>query len=324
MPTDQVITILIAAVVAALALGLLTAIALLARRRDGNRGGEARPPTVEATPSTARASWPSPAPAVEGTPERPVAPMPEAAASVPEAAAPGLEPAAPLAVAAAAERPSERSPAAPAATAGTAAYEADAGRRFAYDQRAHDPHAERAIESFLGMAPGRAPVEGPSPDPYLDQLTGLDTLLAWERDLAEEDARYARYRRPVTVVVVELDGLARLVERFGEEPARRILPAVGDTMRRYARRTDRVAHAGGGRFLVLMPETDEIQAINYVERIRAASERWLEAGAVALHLSIGWASPTAVGQLDTALRAAEERMTADRRRARRPEVDPAR
>jgi diguanylate cyclase (GGDEF)-like protein len=246
--------------------------------------------------------------------------MPEAAVSVPEAAAPGLSAAETLAAATPAE-PTER----PAAATAAAAFEADSGRRFAYDQeRAHDPRAERAIESFLGLAPGRAPTEGPSPDPYLDPLTGLDTLLAWERDLAEEDARYARYRRPVTVVVAELDGLARLVERFGEEPARRILPAVGDTMRRYARRTDRVAHAGGGRFLVLMPETDEIQAINYVERVRAASERWLEAGAVSLHLSIGWASPTAVGQLDTALRAAEERMLADRRRTRRPEADPAR
>ena len=310
MPTDQVITILIAAVIAALALGLLAAIALYARRRGPAQGGDARPPAGEVAPSPVRATWPPLPPAVEGVPERPAAPLPEAAAPVPEAAAPGPGPGAPP------ERAS--------APAATAAFEAETGRRFAFDERAHDPHAERAIESFLGLTPGRAPAEGPAPDPYLDPLTGLDTLLAWERDLAEEDARYARYRRPVCVVVAELDGLARLVERFGEDPARRILPALGDAMRRYARRTDRVAHAGGGRFLVLMPETDEIQAINYVERIRLASERWLAAGAVALHLSIGWASPTAVGQLDTALRAAEERMLADRRRARRVEADPAR
>jgi GGDEF domain-containing protein len=86
-------------------------------------------------------------------------------------------------------------------------------------------------------------------------------------------------------------------------------------MQRTARRTDRVAHVGSGRFLVLLPETDEIQAINYVERVRGECERWLEAGAVALHVSMGWASPSAVGELDTALRTAEERMYAERRRS---------
>jgi hypothetical protein len=66
-----------------------------------------------------------------------------------------------------------------------------------------------------------------------------------------------------------------------------------------------------------MPETDEIQAINYVERVRTECERWLEAGEVSLRLSLGWASPSAVGELDTALRTAEERMYAERRRAAR-------
>ncbi len=126
-----------------------------------------------------------------------------------------------------------------------------------------------------------------------------------------------RYRRPVGVVVAELDGLLRFEGRFGSDAGSRVLAAVGDAMRRNARRTDRVAHVGGGRFLVMLPETDEIQAINYVERVRGECERWLEAGAVALHVSIGWASPSAVGELDTALRTAEERMYVERRRAAR-------
>lgn len=193
-----------------------------------------------------------------------------------------------------------------------------AGRRFPVGDRLHEPGAEAAIAGFLALEPGRVPQEGPVPDPYIDPLTGLDTLFAWERTLAEENARYVRYRRPVTVVVAEIDGLSRLVDRFGAEPGRRVLPAVGDAMRRYARRTDRVAHVGGGRFLILLPETDEVDAINYVERVRAACERWLESGAVALHLSIGWASPIPVGEIDTALRAAEERMYAERRQTTRP------
>ena len=160
--------------------------------------------------------------------------------------------------------------------------------------------------------------EGAVPaDPYYDEATGLDSRAAWERALAEENARYVRYRRPVGVVVAELDGLTRFESQFGSDAASRVLAAVGDAMRRNARRTDRVAHVGAGRFLVMLPETDEIQAINYVERVRGECERWLEAGAVALHVSIGWASPSAVGELDTALRTAEERMYVERRRAAR-------
>lgn len=117
--------------------------------------------------------------------------------------------------------------------------------------------------------------------------------------------------------MAELDGLGRFEGQFGPEAAHRVLAAVGGALRRNARRTDRVAHVGAGRFLVMLPETDEIQAINYVERVRAECVRWLEAGAVALHLSMGWASPNAVGELDTALRTAEERMYAERRRAAR-------
>ena len=102
------------------------------------------------------------------------------------------------------------------------------------------------------------------------------SLLAWERALAEENARYVALPPPGEVVVAGARRPRPVRAQFGAEPARRILTAVGDAMRRCARRTDRVAHVGGGRFLVLLPETDEIQAINYVERVRAECERWLD------------------------------------------------
>ena len=44
-----------------------------------------------------------------------------------------------------------------------------------------------------------------------------------------------------------------------------------------------------------MPETDEVLAINYVERVRHACDLWLESGAVSLRLAIGWASSTGDG-----------------------------
>ena len=302
MSPEQLTYVLIALIVAGLALGLLVVVALLARRRDArsSRQAERLFAAAKAAPIARPAGSPPAAPAASGGPD---------SADLGTAEPGRMQPAA---------DPFDARDAAPVAR-DLRAVDAinETGRRFTVGDRHHEPGAEAAIAGFLALEPGRVPNEGPTPDPTIDPLTGLDTLFAWERTLAEENARYVRYRRPVSVVVAEIDGLSRLVDRFGAEPARRVLPAVGDAMRRLARRTDKVAHVGGGRFLVLLPETDEVAAINYVERVRVACERWLESGAVALHLSIGWASPTAVGELDTAMRAAEERMYAERRRASR-------
>lgn len=313
MSPDQITYVLVALIVTGVAILLLLVGALISRRgRDGQRPPApipapvhepvARPlESVAAALAPTAASVPVPAPAIP------------ASEPGPDAAPANLD----------VEHPAEES-------AVTSADLAAAARRV------DDPREQEVIEGFLSIAPRRreaafisasptatatlpapAPEGSVPPDPYVDEATGLDSRAAWERALAAENARYVRYRRPVGIVVAELDGLARFEGGLGADAARRIVAAVGGAMRRGARRTDHVAHVGGGRFLVLLPETDEIQAINYVERVRGECDRWLDAGAVALRLSMGWASPSAVGELDTAVRTAEERMYAERRRSAR-------
>ena len=109
-----------------------------------------------------------------------------------------------------------------------------------------------------------APAEGSPDDRVHEAHRALLDAAAFEAIVAHEDAREARYRRPTTVVVIELDGLDRLVERLGVEAADRIEPDVADTLARLGRRADYVARFGPGRYAVLMPETDEIVAIKYV------------------------------------------------------------
>jgi diguanylate cyclase (GGDEF)-like protein len=151
----------------------------------------------------------------------------------------------------------------------------------------------------------------PAPDPTRPVAAGS---LSWEARIREEDARLSRYRRPVSIVLVELEGMDRLVERLGADAAERIVPPVGQTLARQARASDQVTRIGTSRFAVLLPETDEVQAINYVERVRAECDRWLAAGAVSMRLAIGWASPAPGSDLRTATRIAEDRLNADRRR----------
>jgi len=160
-------------------------------------------------------------------------------------------------------------------------------------------------------------VEGPRADavsPFaLDKLTGLEGPASWSRIIEIENARLLRYRRPVTVVMAEVEGLSRLAERLGEEPVDRLLPVIADALRHEARSSDWVARIGHARFAAFLPETDEIQAINYVERIRIVCEPWLTSSAVPLRLAIGWSSPGGSTDLEYAINRAEERMHADRR-----------
>jgi diguanylate cyclase (GGDEF)-like protein len=151
-----------------------------------------------------------------------------------------------------------------------------------------------------------------------DDLTGLMDADTFARLVADEDARVRRYERAATVVIFELDGLDRLMERLGDDAGERVVPAMADTIHRLARDADHVARLGTGRFGVLLPETDEVQAINYVERVRRACELWLESGAIALRLVTGWAGSSREQSLPDAQRLATERMYTElRRNARR-------
>jgi diguanylate cyclase (GGDEF)-like protein len=184
--------------------------------------------------------------------------------------------------------------------------------------------AAAPYQADIGAAPAEQTVvwtEAPQPSRTdVSPLPRVDEAVDWERRVREESTRLSRYRRSVTVVLVELDGFERLVSRLGADAADRLIPAIAETLVRNGRATDHVAHLGPSRFGVLMPETDEIQAINYAERIRAQCDRWLAAGSISTRIALGWACPTPSSDLTAAIRLAEERLQGDRRRAGRAEV----
>jgi diguanylate cyclase (GGDEF)-like protein len=154
-----------------------------------------------------------------------------------------------------------------------------------------------------------------------DALTGLLLPGEWNRILGDEDARVRRYGRQATIVIIEIDGLDRLTGALGMDAGDRITQAVADTLSRHARAADHLARLDAGRFGVLLPETGEVEAVNYVERVRSACDLWLESGAIALRLAIGWAAPRPNGTLADAMTAAEERIQVELRRSARPDAE---
>jgi diguanylate cyclase (GGDEF)-like protein len=181
--------------------------------------------------------------------------------------------------------------------------EAEAEADDAADGETAAPEAVNAITTPTASGPfGR------------DALTGLLDAMAFDEAMSHEEAREQRYGHPATVIVFELDGLAKLIDRLGPEPGDRIETALGDAIKRLARRADYVARLERGRYAALLPETDEVAAINYVERIRRACDLWLESGAIAMRLAIGWASTNGDSGLTGTVRVATDRMRAELRR----------
>jgi diguanylate cyclase (GGDEF)-like protein len=149
-----------------------------------------------------------------------------------------------------------------------------------------------------------------APSGWSDTVTSTDGPHYWDRLMSSERDRVRRYRRPATIVFIEIAHLDRLGEVWGEDVAAQSLVRVGRTVMRQIRSSDHAARIDVSRFAVFLPETDEIAAINFVERVRAAIEASLGNMAETVSLAFGWASPSGA-DFDAALELAESRLAAE-------------
>jgi len=103
-----------------------------------------------------------------------------------------------------------------------------------------------------------------------DPLTGLGNRRQLASRLEEELVRAARHRTPLAFLLVDLDRLKQLNDRFGHYAGDEALRSVAEAIRRSCRRSDVPARYGGDEFAVLAPATSGGDAVALGERIRMA------------------------------------------------------
>jgi diguanylate cyclase (GGDEF)-like protein len=146
------------------------------------------------------------------------------------------------------------------------------------------------------------------PEGWDDPLTGLEGPAFWRRVLIAEIARAAKYEHPLTVVIAELEGLEDLGAAWGDGLGQHALREAAQCLRRASRASDYCARIGPTRFGVVLTETDEISAINFVERVREAIPRSMPRGGEGLRFSFGWASPKTRESANAMVGRAERRL----------------
>jgi diguanylate cyclase (GGDEF)-like protein len=133
-----------------------------------------------------------------------------------------------------------------------------------------------------------------------DPLTGLANRRLLDRRLREELARVDRYNQPLTLMLLDLDGLKKVNDRKGHEAGDNAIRAVARTLSKSCRSTDLAARLGGDEFAVLAPNIAEAEALPLAERIRTGLGReasWVAVDLPPLTLSIGIADSRTISEL---------------------------
>jgi len=106
-------------------------------------------------------------------------------------------------------------------------------------------------------------------DSEIDPLTGTGSRRALENALKTEYARAARYHRPFSIAIVDLDNFKEINDKAGHAAGDRALKELAKSMRRNARMTDTIiTRYGGDEFVLLMPETNITEASVLLERLQ--------------------------------------------------------
>jgi diguanylate cyclase (GGDEF)-like protein len=101
-----------------------------------------------------------------------------------------------------------------------------------------------------------------------DPLTGLGNYRCLLQVLDAEVKRFDRTGRPFAVLLLDLDELKKVNDRYGHIVGSRALCRLGDVLRLHCRAIDTAARYGGDEFAVVLPETNVEAARIVACRIR--------------------------------------------------------
>lgn len=138
---------------------------------------------------------------------------------------------------------------------------------FIYVMEMLASHAGAAIESarLHALAEARS---------HVDALTRSLNRHRLDEDLADECRRSARYARPLSVIMLDVDNFKSVNDTHGHARGDVVLQHLAEAVRGAVRTTDSVYRYGGEEFVVLLRETGAQAAKELAERLRRCVEQY--------------------------------------------------
>lgn len=148
-----------------------------------------------------------------------------------------------------------------------------------------------------------------------DALTGLLNRAAVFDGLEREIARAARDKRPLAVIMADVDHFKSINDKHGHLVGDAVLKEIARRLADSVRPYDVVGRYGGEELLIALPGCDESGAVNFAERVRVAvCEKDIDTaeGPIGASVSLGAAVFDGSSHLDpdTAVRSADAELYA--------------
>ncbi len=108
----------------------------------------------------------------------------------------------------------------------------------------------------------------------LDKLASVDSLTdIWNRRSFIKQLELHLYlahkkQTPLSLAIIDLDEFKGFNDKYGHVAGDVVLMNIGEVLKTRSRKGDIPARYGGEEFAILMPETDQAEALFFVERIR--------------------------------------------------------
>ncbi len=154
-----------------------------------------------------------------------------------------------------------------------------------------------------------------------DALMGINNRMFFNKRIDYEFQRAQRYRKDLTLLVLDLDHFKSVNDTYGHPFGDRVLKGIADVLLTCVRQVDIVARYGGEELVVALPETNLEQAMIVAERIRSSVEETEIADGdarVKVTVSIGMATfpHDSIAQVEQLLKRADDALYAAKQAGR--------
>jgi diguanylate cyclase (GGDEF)-like protein len=182
----------------------------------------------------------------------------------------------------------------------------DAMREGAFDYFELPRDFELLLERTQQLVRLRQKIDRLRADADLDHLTGLANRRRFRVALIREVERWRRYGVPCALLLIDIDHLKLINDKFGHPAGDAVIQHVANTLSVVSRDTDTAARLGGEEFALLLAGIDVEKAAAAAERLRDVIATRRVEGVGQVTVSIGVAGCPLGATSDRALYSASD------------------